>query len=248
MRNVRKTRARRATKGRKPRARIVKPRRSMRRSTLNWKLLPVGFTKTKLVKMRYVDTISLDTGSGVVASYAYRANDLYDPDYTGSGHQPYTFDQWSVLYELCHVIGAKCTVRYTPTAATSSSIAAMLGVTCDTNRRTSTTYPSYSAFLEKAPGSKIMVGQHYTNGSFLDRKQSVSCSFTPRKVFNVDKKTYIGDPDYACTASTSTLDANTCYFNINLVDVAGGNPDAMTFTVIIDYIVHLSQRLTTATS
>lgn len=48
-------------------------------------------------------------------SYQWRGNSCYDPDvFTGLGQtQPLGFDQWMKLYEKCHVLGSKCTVRIT---------------------------------------------------------------------------------------------------------------------------------------
>jgi hypothetical protein len=52
-------------------------------------MFPARVTK----RLRYSDSFQLTSTSGAVASYVYRANDLYDPDVTGTGHQPMGFDQ-----------------------------------------------------------------------------------------------------------------------------------------------------------
>lgn len=37
--------------------------------------------------------------------WQFRLNSLYDPDFTGSGSQPTTFDQWMALYDRYRVLG-----------------------------------------------------------------------------------------------------------------------------------------------
>lgn len=62
-------------------------------------------------KCRYYDDIVLDpTTGGVPATHIFRLNSLYDPDYTGIGHQPLGFDQIMPLYNHYTVLGAKVTL------------------------------------------------------------------------------------------------------------------------------------------
>lgn len=208
----------------------------------------IGLPMTEKLKLRYVEIISIDpAGSGVVASYAFRANSIYDPNYTGSGHQPSGFDQVAPYYERCHVIGAKCKVEYTPTTTTASANPAYMVVTCDPNLRTSTTYTSTTDFLEKAPGRKIMCGTAYNQGAYGATNQPVKTSayFKVSKLGPQTVKEYLADPDKACTyTSDIASETNMAYFNINVVDIDGSNPSAMTFTVTIDYICVFSGRLT----
>jgi len=62
------------------------------------------------VKLKYAEAISLNPGVAAFSNYIWRANDLYDPNYTGGGHQPRGFDQWMVFYNHFTVIGSKFTV------------------------------------------------------------------------------------------------------------------------------------------
>jgi hypothetical protein len=85
---------------RRPRAMVAKP-----------KFLPIGGFATKmLVKLKYVQNFSLDPGVGGIAVHKFRANGLYDPDFTGTGHQPSNFDRLALIYDRYTVLGAKITV------------------------------------------------------------------------------------------------------------------------------------------
>ena len=39
-------------------------------------------------------------------------NSLFDPDQTGTGHQPYYFDQFAALYNRYTVLGSKLTAEF----------------------------------------------------------------------------------------------------------------------------------------
>jgi len=61
-------------------------------------------------KLRYAeDNITLGAAAGVISNYIFRANDLYDPDVTGTGHQPMGFDQMMVFFD--HFIVERATIR-----------------------------------------------------------------------------------------------------------------------------------------
>lgn len=80
-----------------------------------------------VVALPYVsETLSLTQGTaGLAANWTFRANGMYDPDYTGTGHQPLGFDQMMPFYQKYTVIGAKITVDI---ENTSSSGFAQVGI------------------------------------------------------------------------------------------------------------------------
>lgn len=93
------------------------PNKEKRAQNLLSKRAPMGahifLPKRKRVTMRYVDYVQLD-GTGAVGgnvSHIYRANSIYDPDQTGTGHQPMGHDLYAGLYEHYSVVRSaiKCT-------------------------------------------------------------------------------------------------------------------------------------------
>lgn len=65
--------------------------------------------------------------SGVYgAERVFRLNSVYDPDFTGSGHQPYGFDQISPLYRRYMVNQAKFEILFSNPSADSVACSAML--------------------------------------------------------------------------------------------------------------------------
>ena len=55
--------------------------------------------KTKVVRLKYVEFFSSNTGTAVPAVKYFSANGCYDPYISGTGHQPRGFDQWTAFYD-----------------------------------------------------------------------------------------------------------------------------------------------------
>lgn len=69
-----------------------------------------GLSNKAIVKLRYVDNRILSSTSIALGRHVYSCNSCFDPDYTGVGHQPLGYDEWSTLYTYYKVLGAKITV------------------------------------------------------------------------------------------------------------------------------------------
>lgn len=70
-------------------------------------IFPPSITKT----LRYSTTFAAASASGAISStQVFRANDLFDPDYSGTGHQPMGFDQLMLWYNHFTVRTAKITL------------------------------------------------------------------------------------------------------------------------------------------
>lgn len=97
---------------RAPRARR-RPRRTVRRYA---KARPAfspakTFGRSQVVRHRYSTAIELDPATSTAADYYFRANSLFDPDHTSTGHQPMWHDQMALFYKKYVVIGSRISVR-----------------------------------------------------------------------------------------------------------------------------------------
>lgn len=81
----------------------------------------IGLPPTIVMKHRYSETFQLDnTGSATIPAYhQFRLNSVYDPNYTGTGHQPYYYDQMAALYNYYCVYG--CVVEIEAGTETTTS-------------------------------------------------------------------------------------------------------------------------------
>lgn len=72
-----------------------------------------GFPKSVFTKLRYVWNGTLNPGAGGInAIQVFRANSVYDPDYTGAGNQPRGFDEWMAVYDHFYVKRSKIKVTF----------------------------------------------------------------------------------------------------------------------------------------
>lgn len=121
---------RRKTTGRYSGSRSRGSRGTRPRSTLVNKNWPTGsygmgprwdpFPAQATAVMRYSQTITLTPTAGSVSTRLFRANGIYDPDATGTGHQPYGHDIYAQIYNHYNVRSATITV--TPTASSNGII------------------------------------------------------------------------------------------------------------------------------
>jgi len=81
------------------------------------------FPARRTVKLRYSDYATLSSASGVVAAYVFTANGLYDPNRTGTGHQPMGFDQMCLSYEHFCVVSSRITVTFRNTTSSTPTVA-----------------------------------------------------------------------------------------------------------------------------
>ena len=73
-----------------------------------------AFPMRRFVRHTYVDNITLPAagGAGSVRSFQFLANDMYDPNYTGVGHQPLYRDEMAFVYTKYTVISSFIKVTF----------------------------------------------------------------------------------------------------------------------------------------
>lgn len=81
-----------------------------------------GFPSTKSVMMRYCTAFTLSSTTGTLPIQRFRANSIYDPDYTGAGHQPLGHDQWAQFYTSYVVTSSKITVWFSNAAGVETTL------------------------------------------------------------------------------------------------------------------------------
>jgi len=82
----------------------------------------LGFPKKMVMTHKYHETVSFGIGGGVLGTYTFSCNGMYDPNITGTGHQPLYFDQMTALYDHYTVIGSKIRVKLCQGAANQPTV------------------------------------------------------------------------------------------------------------------------------
>lgn len=63
-------------------------------------------------KLRYREQLTFTQTTGSLSDQVYRPMSLFDPDLTGTGGQPYGFDQWTQFYGYYTVLASGITVEW----------------------------------------------------------------------------------------------------------------------------------------
>lgn len=74
------------------------------------------------LKLRYTDRFVPTPAAGANYHQVYRGGSMYDPDYTGTGHQPLGFDQIMALYSNFRVKASKIIVRTVDNGTAPSAV------------------------------------------------------------------------------------------------------------------------------
>lgn len=115
-------------------------------------------TNRQFVQFVYNDIVSLSSSTSGLAStpYVFSLNGAYDPDVTGTGHQPRGFDQWMALYKRFKVYKADVEIRFSvPTNATNYKVNGCWRVTNPSTYAQATAGYRTSDFIEQSEAGAI---------------------------------------------------------------------------------------------
>lgn len=95
-----------------------------------------GFPNSIITKLKYCDIITFSPAAGVIAKNLFRANGIFDPDFSGTGHQPMYRDQYAGIYENYVVLGSRIKVTW---QGRTNLVGDLVGICGDNDTTTSTT-------------------------------------------------------------------------------------------------------------
>jgi len=86
-----------------------------------------GFPLKLQVRHKYVEQNGIGTSAGAgLGTYQFRANGMYDPNHTGTGHQPLYFDQVNAVYDHFTVLRSYLKLTLTTVSAQPQRVAVFL--------------------------------------------------------------------------------------------------------------------------
>lgn len=83
------------------------------------------------VKLDYAGTVYLYSAAVDTYEYVFRGNSIFDPDFTGVGHQPYAHDQWATLYQRYRVKSSNIKMQFASASGITSPIHCCIVATND---------------------------------------------------------------------------------------------------------------------
>jgi len=162
-----------------------------------------------------------------MAVYVYRANDLFDPNFTSTGHQPMGFDQMMVFYNHFAVESARIKVQFKNRATGTMQV----GLRIDAD---STPLSDPDQLVEFGGVSIDVLEAKGVYGANKELELSVDI---PR-VQGIPRRNITTDPNLRGTAAASPSEIT--YFHLCVWDplLTGGSVD---FDVTIDYVAWFTE-------
>lgn len=163
-----------------------------------------GFPNSIITKIRYCDVQALTSTIGAVTSYIYRANGIFDPDYTGAGHQPMWRDNFAAVYDNYTVLGSTITVEFHSRSATLGGVVGLIGSDTPTLSSTATTLYEANNSVSTIIGSVNSVSKvlHMNYSPLKHMGQEVKDDGTSMTAVGADPSAGEGTYYYGLYAST----------------------------------------------
>lgn len=78
---------------------------------------PMPFPTRMVAKLKYCETLTLTSALLPIGNLNLACNSIYDPNLTGTGHQPYGHDTYASIYNQYTVLASKITFRFVGSAS-----------------------------------------------------------------------------------------------------------------------------------
>ncbi len=177
----------------------------------------------------YADMIAVSAGAAY-GQYTFRGNSLFDPDYTGTGHQPRYFDQYSAMYSKYKVLSSSINVSAS-NYSTSSSV--IMTVTPHSEVLTLTSYPAAA----EQPLTKRT--QQIPISTRQGARNSVRASASTQTILGLNNA-QLQSEDYSALTGANPI--SVWYWNIGLFNPQGANV-SVTLDLEIRYVAVLYDRV-----
>jgi len=173
-------------------------------------------------KVPYFETVTFAGSVSAVAAYLFSTNGCFDPNVTGTGHQPNGFDEVMKFYNHYTVVSSKIRVMFTNRTANTCHVG--LSVSGSTSVST-----DYTVNIEN--GQLIFAS---INPAGIDGSMCVLRTSCNAGAFQGLQNT-MDDPDMR--GDTSTNPAEQQYFVLTVWDAATANAPTVLLDVFIEYDV-----------
>ncbi|AXH76781.1 MAG: putative capsid protein [Circoviridae sp.] len=187
------------------------------------------FPKSKIVTMKYVERFVMQPSSVAADVYHFDAGSIFDPNSTGTGHQPLTHDTWATIYN--HYVVLKANIKVEAITGSPSNAydgVIPMGITLTDDTSNVTTLDT----LEEQSGSVTGYCMPMNN-----KPLSLTKSYNP--------KTFLGIKDPSSSgrirASFGANPSETAYFSIYASPIWTTAPSAVLCKATIYYTVLLTE-------
>jgi len=174
------------------RSRFVGPKKGTRQ--LAKVRLGSGFPTRVTMSHKYREQITLSPTAGAMASYNFSANSMYDPNLTGTGHQPMYFDQMAALYD--HFVVNSATIKVTFVPKTQQNFAISCAVFENDDGSLAPTSVDFVG--EQTSGSVVIIPPNSSDAVIMRR------TYKPRKIWGADPMALAAQQGSAAASPTES--------------------------------------------
>jgi hypothetical protein len=179
-----------------------------------------GFPDRLETTLRYHMQTALNSTTGSIARQQFRWNSCFDPDFTGSGHQPMYWDQLTVMYDNYIVCSANAVIKFVNT----STVPFQVGIGTDDDTGSSSTLDT-------------LCEQNHSKTTLLPPLSGSLSSVTFRPTW--DYQTIIGDNPYSSQGAKTSTGADPS--QISVLNTYAATVDASSNSCYVD--VYLYQKV-----
>lgn len=214
---------RRAAAARRAAKMAYRPRASRAYRNRTMVKLGNGFPKMTKMKLHYIDNFLITAvASGTNHTQQFILNGLYDFDYTGTGHQPFYFDQMMALYDHYTVIACKVTVSFTNTSAQPIIVGGYINDDTAVGTGVLTTF-------QEEPFSQYRL---IPNGN--ENRVNLTWKWSAKKFFTGRASSLLADTELQGTSAANPVENSVLTLYARNTDVT--LPTSLTYTVRADFI------------
>jgi hypothetical protein len=193
----------------------------------NGRNLVYGFPDKVMCKMRYNEFVSVTSTTGSVGKYLFRMNSCFDPNFTGTGHQPLYYDTYNAIYDHYAVVSSRIIVKIMNT----STAPLRVGLLFDDDSSTSSTIET---LCEQSHGTHVILPPQTGSLSTHTFRMNWNC----KKILGIDP--FASETYKTAVTSNPTEESYAC--------VWGATGDASTATIYLDVVMEFEVLFTELTT
>lgn len=168
--------------------------------------------------LRYAESVSMDAPAGIAGAYLFRANSIFDPNFTGTGHQPYGHDTYQSIYN--HYVVDRAVITVT---ANSTPVNCSFGVSLTDDSAVSLDFDQ----VKETKNTRFAA----LNGQ--SAPVTLNLSYNKNSMFKHDTDSSVG-------AAFGANPSEQAFFQIwHTGNLPGNNPPALALQVTITYYVSM---------
>lgn len=207
-----------------------KAERGRYRTTIARNPGPLGIADQTLVALKYSQQITILSVAGALGTAVFSGNSCFDPDVTGTGHQPYFFDQWTAFYADYTTLGSRIKVTPVDTVPTPSG-------------KVITVVPSDGKAAFGGTDIDRIVEQPYAKTKMYQASSnmlSITSYMSTGKIYGLRKDRV--NTDSIFIASTGASPVGEWYWHVGMNPCATSSNASVELLVEITYYVKFSSR------